>query len=168
MATGRFPERVEAVLRAAGWHEGRDIGAAADEMIDQVVAQGRAEGVELAASPAVSAALHEFGGLTVTREGTGVAFPGNDFAIDPVRVARKFEVYAELDRIIGGGSFPLGPEFAEHSALAIGPDGRVFLFHHTGFYIVGDTLDAALANWIERTGTFTDIFDVYDEPDDGE
>lgn len=164
-STERFPPLVAAVLRAAGWHEGRDIGLVADAMVEQVVERGRAEGFELSAAPAVCAALHEFGGLTVTRADTGIDFPGGGFTIDPPLVAHKFEAYAELDRIIGGGSFPFGPVFDEHASLALGPDGRVFLLDHDGFRVVGETVDAGLAALIERPGGLTDIFEVFDDPD---
>ena len=161
----RFPPLVATVLRAAGWHEGRDIGLVADAMVEQVIERGRAEGFELPASPAVCAALHEFGGLTVTRASTGVDFPGGGFTIDPPLVAHKFEVYAALDRIIGGGSFPFGPALDEDASLALGPDGRVFLLHHDGFSVVGETVDAGLAALIERTGERTDNFEAFDDPD---
>ncbi|HEU5332228.1 MAG TPA: SUKH-3 domain-containing protein [Actinocrinis sp.] len=164
-STERFPPLAAAVLRAAGWHEDRDIGLVADAMVERVIERGRAEGFELSASPAVCAALHEFGGLSVTHANTGIDFPGSGFTVDPLLVAHKFEVYAELDRIIGGGSFPFGPEFDGHGSLALGPDGRLFLIHDAGFCAVGDTVDAGLAAWIERAGPPTDIFEVFDDPD---
>jgi hypothetical protein len=163
-ATTRFPEPVAQVLRAAGWFEGRDDPGTADALIAQVLAAGRAGGFEFEVPAAAHRALREFGGLEVTAAATGLEFPGHDFSIDPVIVTRRFEVYAELDRIIGGRSFPFGVDHVEHTGFALGPDGRVYLLHYTGFYIVGDTVDEALVKLVGPSGPFTDIFDVFEEP----
>jgi len=166
MPEARFSGRVADVLGAAGWYPGRDLGAEADEMIARTVAAAEAEGYALEPFPALVAAVHEFGGLTVTKEGTGISFPGNDFGIDPSAVARRFDTYADLETYTRTPVFPLGPELDEATTLAMDAEGRVYLLHYTGYYVVGTDLDAALAAFVERTGLLPDILEYFDPPEE--
>jgi hypothetical protein len=165
MPEAHFAGRVAEVLGAAGWYPGRDIGAEADELIARTVAAAQSEGYPLEPFPALVAAVHEFGGLTVTKKGTGVEFPGNDFGIDPSAVARRFDVYADLETYTRTPVFPLGPELDESTTLAMDATGRVYLLHYTGYYVVGDDVHTALAAFIERTDVLPDILDFFDPPE---
>jgi len=166
MPETRFPGRVADVLGAAGWYPGRDLGAEADEMIARTVAAAEAAGYALEPFPALVAAVREFGGLTVTKKGTGIAFPGNDFGIDPSAVARRFDTYADLETYTRTPVFPLGPEIDESTTLAMDAEGRVYLLHYTGYYVVGTDLDSALAAFIERTDVLPDILEYFDPPEE--
>lgn len=165
MPEPRFTGRVAEVLTAAGWFPGREIGDAAEDMIARTVAAARAEGYAVTPFPALVAAVHEFGGLTVSKKDTGIAFPGNDFGIDPSAVARRFDIYADLETYTRTPCFPLGPELDESTTLAMDAEGRVFLLHYTGYYVVGQDIDSALAAFIERSGTLPDILDLFDPPE---
>jgi hypothetical protein len=163
MPEARFAGRVAEVLGAAGWFPGRDIGAEADAMIARTVAAAQSEGYRLEPFPALVAAVREFGGLTVTKK-DGIAFPGNDFGIDPSAVAARFDVYADLETYTRTPVFPLGPELDESTTLAMDATGQVYLLHYTGYYVVGADMDSALAAFIERTDVLPDILDYFDPP----
>jgi hypothetical protein len=168
MTRARFTERVRQVLVAAGWHEGRDIGRRAEDLLARATAAARSEGYGLEAFPAAIAAVREFGSLTVTRGTTGIEFRGHGFRIDPSEVAAGFAAFADLERIIGAPTFPLGLDLDEYGTLALGAEGRVYLLHHTtGFYVVGETLDNALTAWIEFGELFPSIGELFDEPEWG-
>jgi SUKH-3 immunity protein len=162
MPPERFTDPVARVLRAAGWHEGRDIGAQAEEMLERSIAAARAEGVELEPFPAVRAALHEFGGLTVTEEAVG-PFNGKDFLIDSSVLVSGFRIYEHYGHIVRGRCFPLGVEFQEHSALLMAENGEVYLEHGpTGTYYVGASMDAALDAMIDMKALFPNLWEYYD------
>lgn len=161
-ANERFSAQVARVLRAAGWHEGRDIGARAEEMLTVSVERARAEGVALEAFPAVRAALHEFGGLTVAAEAVG-PFNGKDFAIDASVQMRGYGGYGHLRHIVRGRVFPLGIEFSEHSMLMMAENGEVYLQHApTGTYYVGASMDAALDTLIDMKAVLPDLWEYYE------
>ena len=162
MAKERFPGEVARVLHAAGWHEGRDIGTRAEEMLAQSIERARAEGMTLEAFPAIRAALHEFGGLTVTEEAVG-PFNGKDFLIDSSVLVSGFELYEGYGHILHGRCFPLGLMFEEHSALFMAENGEVYLEHGpTGTYYVGSSVDAALDAMIDMKALFPSLWDYYD------
>lgn len=166
MAASRFAGLAGEVLRAAGWFEGRDIGPEAEEMAARTVAAAREANEKLEAFPVVLAALHEFGGLTVSAQRAGISFPGNDMRIDPTGIARNFGRYAELAEITRTPCFPFAVDLTEPGTIALDAEGRVFLLHHaTGFYLAGQTVDEGLTALIEQAGPLTGIFDVFDEPE---
>lgn len=162
MPPERFTDPVARVLRAAGWHEGRDVGARAEEMLERSVEAAAAEGVALEAFPAVRAALHEFGGLAVTEEAVG-PFNGKDFLIDSSVLVSGFELYEHYGHIVRGRCFPLGLVPEEHSALFMAENGEVYLEHGpSGTYYVGASMDAALDAMIDMKALFPNLWEYYD------
>ena len=161
MPEERFSNQVAEVLRAAGWQEGRDIGAQAEEQLRRAIEAARTEGRELEAFPAIRAALHEFGGLTVTKEAVG-AFNGYDFRIDSSLQVRGFGIYEEIAKVVGGRVFPLGIEPDEHSSLAMAENGEVYLLHFARDCYVGASMDAALDALIDMKAVLPDLSDYYD------
>ena len=162
MPTERFSNQVAWALRAAGWQDGRDIGAQAEEMLERSIAGAHAEGVELESFPAVRAALHEFGGLAVTEAAVG-PFNGKDFLIDSSVLVSGFKSYEQYGHIVHGRCFPLGLVFEEHSALLMAENGEVYLEHGpTGTYYVGASMDAALDAMIDMKALFPNLWEYYD------
>lgn len=163
MSTERFPSPVASVLRASGWHEGRDIGARAEEMLARSIDAARVEGVELEAFPAIRAALHEFGGLDVTEAALGGPFNGKDFRIDSSLLVRGFHSYEQLGKFVGARCFPLGVQPEEHSALVMAENGEVYLIHDpTGVYYAGASMDAALDALIDMKTLLPNLSEYYD------
>lgn len=162
MSAERFSSDVAAVLSAVGWHEGRDIGAQAEEMIDRTIAAARAEGVALQAFPAIDAALREFGGLKVTEAAVGRPFNGKDFLLDPTVLVRGFAAYDHIGKVVGRRCFPLGYQTEEDAPLVMAENGEVYLLHHVRDCYVGANLDAALDTLIDLREMLPDLWDFYD------
>ncbi|GAA3389545.1 SUKH-3 domain-containing protein [Cryptosporangium minutisporangium] len=147
----RFPGEVEAVLRAAGWAEGRSVADAAAEAIRTACAQTTADGRRYVPFPAAERALYEFVGVYVDQDGPGVALRRRPFALDPAMVPPSVATLAEFGRALGVGLFPLGVEGVEDAVLVIDEHGRVFALDAGGEWFLGEHVDAALTTLV--TGT---------------
>lgn len=110
----RFPEPVEAMLRAAGWHQGHQVAlACSGAMTFQVFA--RAEEV-----------LREFGGLHI-----GACGPGSDCARSDVRIhadgmGHLTPTLAEQEALLQTRLCPIGSFQHEHGHLIIDSEGRIY------------------------------------------
>jgi hypothetical protein len=147
----RFPPEVLQVLTDAGWSDGRRTDAEAAMAVDIVGEQIGRHGERSEPFPAVTAALAEFGGIYVIQDGAGVALARRPFAIDPTEVAATTETLADLGKHLRTKLFPIGMEGDHDSILAIDEAGRVYAIDHTGTWLLGDTIDAALITLV--TGT---------------
>ena len=162
MPEDRFSPQTAEVLRASGWSPGRDIGDLAEQMLARTIESARAEEYEIEPFPAIRAAMHEFGGLDVTREGSGIFYLGDDFRIDSSYVIRNFGRYDHIAHIVGQPVFPLGGEFREHSPFLMAENGEVYFLHMNGTYYAGADIDSALQSLIETSGPMTDLWEYYD------
>lgn len=147
----RFPPEVVQVLRDSGWSEGRRTDAEAAMAADIVGEQWGRGGEHTESFPAAMAALSEFGGIYVIQDGAGRDLARRPFAIDPTEVAATTETLADLGNRLHTRLFPIGMEGDHDSILAIDEAGRVYAIDHTGVWLLGDTLDAALITLV--TGT---------------
>lgn len=147
----RFPDDVAAVLRAAGWVEGRQVPELSAEAIRVVCAQPSADGTRHEPFPAASQALAEFAGVYVVHEGAGVAVRRRPFALDPTLAAASATTLADFGRVLGVPLFPLGVEGDDDALLAIDARARVFALDYAGEWYLGENLDAALVTLV--TGT---------------
>lgn len=144
----RFPDEVAAVLRSAGWSEGRQVPELATAAIRQVCAYTADCGTRHTPFPAAEQALTEFMGVYVDQDGPGLALRRSMFALDPTMAAPTARTLADFARVLGAGLFPLGVEGTDDAILAIDERGRVFALDPGGEWHLGDTLDAALTTLI--------------------
>jgi SUKH-3 immunity protein of toxin-antitoxin system len=147
----RFPAQVEEVLRAAGWSEGRRTDAEAAMAVDMVRQQVGRNGERSEPFDAATAVLNEFGGVYVIQDGPGVHLRRRPFAIDPTDGAATTETLADLGKRLRTRLFPIGMEGDHDSILAVDEAGKVYAIDHTGTWLLGDSIDAALVTLV--TGT---------------
>jgi hypothetical protein len=147
----RFPENVAQVLREAGWSEGRRTDAEAAMAVDIVREQIGRHGERTESFGAATAAQSEFGGIYVIQDGPGRDLARRPFAIDPTEVAATTETLADVGKRLQARLFPIGMEGDHDSVLAVAESGKVYAVDHTGVWLLGDTIDAALITLI--TGT---------------
>lgn len=154
----RFPGDVLQVLTGAGWSPGRRTDTEAAQAVDIVRAQVGRHGERAEPFPAATAVLAEFGGVYVIQDGAGTDLARRPFAIDPTEVAATTETLADLGKRLRTRLFPIGMEGDHDSILAIDEAGRVYAIDHTGTWVLGDTIDAALITLV--TGTQPPRLDV--------
>src|SRR5579875_71363 len=142
--SARFPPDVVQVLTEAGWSPGRRTDAEAAQAVEIVRAQVGRHGERAESFPAAVAALAEFGGVYVIQQGAGTFLARRPFAIVPIEVAATTETLADLGKHLRTRLFPIGMEGDHESILAIDESGRVYAIDHTGTWVLGDTMDAAL------------------------
>jgi hypothetical protein len=147
----RFPAQVAEVLRTAGWFEGRRTDAEAATAVNMVRAQVGRNGERSEPFAAATALLNEFGGIYVIQDGPGVHLRRRPFAIDPTDVAATTETLTDLGKRLHARLFPIGMEGDHDSILAVDEAGKIFAIDHTGTWLLGDTIDAALITLV--TGT---------------
>jgi hypothetical protein len=148
---GRFPSEVEAVLRSAGWSEGRQVVELSEQAIRDVCARAGADGAQHTPFRAAEQALAEFAGLYVYQDEAGVALRRRPFALDPAMAAATASTLHDFARVLGSALFPLGVEGDGEAVLAIDERGRVFALDFAGEWFLGDGLDAALTTLISGT-----------------
>lgn len=147
----RFPPEVAAVLRKAGWFEGRRTDAEAAVAIGIAREEVGRSGERHEPFPAATEALNEFGGIFVIQDGPGRDLRRRPFAIDPTPVAASTETLADLGKHLGARLFPIGMEGDHDSILAIDETGRVYALDHAGTWFLGGSIAAALITLV--TGT---------------
>jgi hypothetical protein len=156
-ARDRFPADVRAVLETAGWWPGRDRASVVTSWLATPQVAAAFEGIGF--SGPASAALAEFGGLRLPQVGVAPS-QGGDVPADGGFASRFFPV---PDRVgtdalrsftarTGIAAAPVGDHEDGPADLVVDGDGRVFLLHWAGDYLVADSFDAALV-WMVRGGT---------------
>ncbi|MFG1922425.1 SUKH-3 domain-containing protein [Cryptosporangium sp. NPDC048952] len=144
----RFPGEVEAVLREAGWSEGRYVPDAASAAITTVCAYTAADGARHTSFRAAEQALGEFTGIYVSQDGPGVTLRRRPFAIDPTLATPTAATLAAFGQALGIPLFPLGVEGTDDAVLAIDERGRVFALDAGGEWFLGDRVEAALTTLV--------------------
>jgi hypothetical protein len=144
----RFLDEVAAVLRAAGWTEGRQEPELARAAIRTVCAWTAPGGARHTPFPVAEQVLTEFVGVYVTLDGPGVALRRSSFAVDPTMAVPTAGTLAGFARALGVALFPLGVEGIDDAILAIDERGRVFALDAGGEWHLGDDIDAALTTLV--------------------
>jgi hypothetical protein len=155
-ARDRFPPDVRAALEAAGWWPARDRAATVTSWLATPQVVAAFDGVDFH-GPA-RAVLAEFGGLLLRQR--GVQPPGGgDVPADGGFASRFFPIpdRAGADGIrsftarTGIAAAPVGDHEDGPGDLVVDGDGRVFLLHWAGDYLVADSFDDAVV-WMVRGG----------------
>jgi hypothetical protein len=145
----RFAPEVREVLTAAGWQPGRDVSAWVSQWLAKLYADDPDAQRRLPVFPVARAALAEFGGLRFTQL-SRVGYAGGGFRVevwpDVGRVV--VDLFAEFAEDIGVPVFPFlwyedGP-----SDAVVDQNGRVFLLHPAGEFLVADNVDEAVAAFV--------------------
>ncbi|MFD7028274.1 SUKH-3 domain-containing protein [Streptomyces sp. NPDC059917] len=130
----KTPEDVEAWFLRYGWFPGRNIGRRADDLVAEVIAEYRAEGVDLCPLEPATAFLREHGLLRLVicpRRGDSIVFePAKTWPGDPADVRA-------LADLLGVELFPIGYDTSEGSSVLMDGRGRFFCVHETGNYYMG-------------------------------
>lgn len=160
-ARRRFPARVLAVLRDAGWFPGRDVGDLVASWLRERYDEQPDAARRLPMFPAAGAALAEFGGLRLEQYGPGAVHAGGGFGteIHPSESRFALDRYTEFAALIGEPVFPFAIYADGGSVFVIDARGRVFLLHWAGYYVIAETVDGAITAMIEGLGELTPIAD---------
>ena len=158
-ARRRFPDDVRHVLSAAGWRSDRNVGAWVSSWLNDVY--GATPGLErrLPIFPAARRLLDEFGGLTF-RQGKLPGVPTGGFEVQfwPTDGRVLAELFAEFGADLGQPVFPLAWYADGPSDIVAAADGRVFLLHEAGEFLVGATPDEAVTRLV-RGEPFAEVDD---------
>lgn len=142
-ARRRLPEDVRAVLTAAGWRSDRDVSAWVTTWLKETA------DARLPIFPAARRLLDEFGGLRFRQlKPPGVASGGFDVQFWPTDGRVLVELFAEFAADLGMPVFPLAWYEDGPSDLVVAADGRVFLLHEAGEFLVGATPDEAITRLV--------------------
>jgi len=157
-ARERFPADVRAVLTAAGWHSDRDVNA----WVSSWQAKS-GTGERLPLHPAARRLLSEFGGLKFRQlKPPGGASGGFDVALWPTEGRVMVDLFTEFGADLGVPVSPIAIYEDGPSDIVIAADGRVFLLHEAGEFLVGETPDEAITNLVRGT-PFAEV-DDHGEP----
>jgi hypothetical protein len=144
-ARPRFPEPVDAALRAAGWRPGRLDMRRAENWADALRAHVSPAGHRHTVFPAAVEVWAEFGGLTVRPgPGRGREVAPTAVCVDPLRGLHLARTLGDLSRALDTALCPVGEEDGGPGLLAVDAEGRVYALDHTGDWYLGAGFDAAL------------------------
>ncbi|MFI5906765.1 SUKH-3 domain-containing protein [Dactylosporangium sp. NPDC051541] len=147
-ARERFPEDVRTVLTAAGWRSDRSVAAWVESW---------ATGVPLPLFPVARRVLEEFGGLKFRQlKPVGQATGGFDVQFWPTEARVLVDLFAEHAGDIGMPVFPIAIYEDGPSDICVSADGRVFLLHEAGEFLIGATPDEAIVRLV-RGEPFTEV-----------
>jgi hypothetical protein len=149
-AQQRFPEQVRRVLVEAGWQPGRDVTARVQRWLEsEVYAPDPALRDRLPLFPAARAALAEFGGLRFTQlKRIGHATGGFRVEIWPDVGPVPVQLCQSCADDFGVRVFPFAWYEDGSTTVVIDERGRVYLLGHAEEYLLGATVDEALANLV--------------------
>ncbi|WAS94882.1 SUKH-3 domain-containing protein [Nannocystis punicea] len=122
MAGRKWSKETEAVLRAAGWREGRDVG---EKISTWESLLKESDNFEL--FTAARRALREFGDLSVRRTGPGRDRARSSFHLDPSLAAGEGDRFEGYEQTLGERLFPLGEVDDGHAYLVISESGKTYL-----------------------------------------
>ena len=146
---GRFSPEVEQALRKAGWFPGR---VASKEQMNKWLVVEWPVGDKHIQSRLFSAAWHvlrEFGGLEIKQSDRGPFTHQNGFSINPLKVQGKYwgeDGWFLAEWCADGALFPLGMH--DEFAVAITGQGQIIGAGVTSEWLIGNTIEEALANLI--------------------
>ncbi|TQS43833.1 SUKH-3 domain-containing protein [Cryptosporangium phraense] len=144
----RFSPDVFDVLVKAGWAPNQKDVQRARHWGLTLSAWASPGGYQHTFSPAASAALAEFGGLSIDQSGPGVDVARTSFVLDPELALPTWLTLRGLGSAVGSAVFPLGIEDDGVSVLAIDGRGRVYALDHTAEWLLGTTIDEALTTLV--------------------
>ncbi|MFI2779346.1 SUKH-3 domain-containing protein [Streptomyces sp. ALB3] len=125
---------VDAWLAAAGWRPGRDVGEEAAKALAAVTGRYRFYGVEIEPSAPALAFVREHAFLRATLD----TAPENDVVFTPRLVfVGDAEEIRDLGGALGVRLFPVGHDTYDGATVLMDENGRFFLSHHTGAYLLG-------------------------------
>lgn len=129
-----FSPEVVALLRSAGWHEGRRIDLTLWDQ-EEVRPFGVARDI-----------LSEFGGLHIGDTGPGVDMARSDVDLRHDAILSFWDHFRERERQVGCRVYPLGSVHHAHGEILISESGRVYLDScvHELFECVGQTFSEGL------------------------
>ncbi|MEU7277318.1 SUKH-3 domain-containing protein [Streptomyces sp. NPDC045431] len=128
------PQEVDAWLREAGWHPGRDVGEQAAEAIATVVERYRTYGVDIQPSMPALAFIREHAFLRAVID----TAPENRVVFTPHLVFKgDAEEIDELAGELGTRLFPIGYDTYDGATILMDETGRFFFSHDTGAYYLG-------------------------------
>jgi hypothetical protein len=138
----QFSDKVERVLRDAGWFPGRNIGDLVLKWKQELMVS---DGFEM--FPKAEEALSEFGGLLVNQNGPGITCARESFHILPTLAIDEADRFSVFSDYLQTKLYPLGEAVVGHGFRAIGEDGRVFLVEQD-IMLNGNNMDEALEHLI--------------------
>jgi hypothetical protein len=159
-ARRRLPEEVRRVLTEAGWRSDRNVGAWVSSWLREVYDATPGAEQRLPLFPAARRMLQEFGGLAFRQlKQPGVPTGGFNVRFWPTKGRIMLELFAEFGADLGMPVFPLGYYEDGPSNLVVAADGRVFLLHEAGEFLVGATPDEAMTHLV-RGEPFVEVDDT--------
>ncbi|MEV6931461.1 SUKH-3 domain-containing protein [Dactylosporangium sp. NPDC051485] len=158
-ARRRFPEEVRQVLAKAGWRSDRNVGARVSAWLESLYAAEPELERRLPVFPVARRMLEEFGGLSLRQlKQPGVATGGFDVQFWPTRGRVLADLFAEFAADLGMPVFPLAWYEDGPSDIVVAADGRVFLLHEAGQFLVGGSPDEAVTRLV-RGEPFAEVDD---------
>jgi hypothetical protein len=158
-ARRRFPDDVRQVLTTAGWRSDRNVGAQVSTWLAELYAATPGLDRRLPIFPAARRVLEEFGGLTFRQlKRPGVATGGFDVQFWPTEGRVLTDLFVEFAADLGMPVFPLAWYEDGPSDIVAAADGRVFLLHEAGEFLVGPSPDEAMTRLV-RGEPFAEVDD---------
>ncbi|WP_432985962.1 SUKH-3 domain-containing protein [Dactylosporangium sp. CA-233914] len=158
-ARRRFPDDVRQVLTAAGWRSDRNVGARVTSWLDELYAATPGLDRRLPIFPVARRILDEFGGLSFRQlKQPGVATGGFDVQFWPTRGRVLADLFVEFAGDLGMPVFPLAWYEDGPSDIVAAADGRVFLLHEAGEFLIGANPDEAMTRLV-RGERFAEVDD---------
>lgn len=137
-----LPEDVRGVLGAAGWFPGRDVSALVDTWLAGLPRP-------LPVHPVARRLLDEFGALCFRQlKRMGVATGGFNVETWPTDGRVRVDLFEEFAADLGVPVFPFAWYEDGDSDLVCAADGRVFLLHEAGEFLVGPTPGEAVVRLV--------------------
>jgi hypothetical protein len=144
-ARAGLPEDVRGVLAAAGWRPGRDAGARVSAWLHEFYAAKPGTADCLPIHPVARGLLDEYGGLSFRQlKRVGSTSGGFDVHVWPTEGRVLVDLFVEFGTDLGVPVFPLAVYEDGPSDIVAAADGRVFLLHEAGEFLVGATPDEAI------------------------
>ena len=143
------------MLTTAGWRPGRYAGAEVTSWLADVYDKNPEAAGRLPIHPVARSLLDEFGGLSFRQlKRVGVATGGWGVEVWPTSGRVLVDLFAEFGADLGVPVFPFAIYEDGPSDLVSAADGRMFLLHEAGEFLVGPTPDEAMTRLI-RGEAFT-------------
>jgi hypothetical protein len=158
-ARQRLPEEVRRVLTAAGWRSDRNVGAWVSSWLREVYDALPGAEQRLPLFPVARRMLEEFGGLTFRQlKQPGVPTGGYEVHFFPTKGRVMLQLFAEFGADLGMPVFPLAWYEDGPSDIVVAADGRMFMLHEAGEFLIGNTPDEGMARLV-RGDPFTEVDD---------
>ncbi|GAA1284201.1 hypothetical protein Psi02_33990 [Planotetraspora silvatica] len=158
-----LPEDVRRVLTAVGWRSDRDVSAWVSTWLRDLYAGIPGSADRLPIHPAARELLDEFGGLSFRQlKQPGSTSGGYDVQVWPTEGRVLVDLFVAFGTDIGVPVFPLAWYEDGPGDIVCAADGRVYLLHEAGEFLIGATPDEAIIRLV-RGEPFTPV-DDHGEP----